>query len=231
MQNIASEMNLSETAFVFQEDKNSYRIRFFTPTSEIDLCWHATLSSAHVLFSKWLFKWEKIKFYSKGWNLFVSKSNGLYSMEFPTWETVKKDDLLNDATSITGISGIKEIHWTESKWNIFVIDSIESLKSLAPDFTKMKGSLYWNLVVTCAWDNNYDYYSRCFVTDCWINEDPVTWSIECALAPFWNKKLWKKSFKTYQCSERGLEKFAELINNKVLISGYAVTVFEAVIGL
>lgn len=226
MQNIASEMNLSETAFVKHITETIYKILFFTPTEEIALCGHATLSSAHVLFSTWIVsKDATIEFQATKDTLKVSSSERWYTMNFPLRSFSAINDI-QEANNITNISGILEVYDTSKKWKILVIDSIDDLKNLEPNFSSMKGTEYGNIVVTCAWDKNYDYYMRCFVTDCGINEDPVTGSIECVLAPFWAERLWKDSFKSYQCSKRGGEKHIELLPDRVNITGNAVTVFE-----
>ncbi len=226
MQDIASEMNLSETAFIKKEKENIYRILFFTPSEQVDLCWHATLSTAHILFSTGVVQNNSdIEFLANKDTLLVSQWNAWYKMDFPLW-WYKEISNIEKAMQITWVSWIKEVYSTDKKWMILLTDSVDELKALEPSFSSMKGTEYGNIVVTCKWDTQYDYYMRCFVTDCGINEDPVTGSIECVLAPFWSEKLWKKSFSVYQCSQRGWEKKVELLSQRVSISGNAVTVFE-----
>ncbi len=225
MQNIASEMNLSETAFVKKIWDDSYEIKFYTPEEEIDLCGHATLSSAHILFENNLITGDVVKFKANLENVAVKSVNSNYAMDFPLWKYEKIDDI-NNCESNTWIKDTLEIYDTSIKWKVVILKSKDELINIQPDFWKMKGSDYWNVVVTCAWDEEYDYYMRCFVTDCWINEDPVTWSIECFLAPLWGEKLNKKKMKSYQCSSRGWEKTIELMENRVNISWEAITIFE-----
>lgn len=229
MQNIASEMNLSETAFVKYISDNIYQILFFTPTQEISLCGHATLSSAHILFSADRVPSDvEIQFQASKDTLHVSKTNWEYTMDFPVWDfsDITQDKNIQEAYNITGISWIQEIYDTDRGWKILIIESIEALSQVAPRFWDMKWTEYGNVAVTCKWDDTYDYYMRCFVTDCGINEDPVTGSIECVLAPIWSEKLWKKMFTTYQASQRGWVKTIELEAEKVKISWDAVTFFE-----
>lgn len=227
MQKIASEMNLSETAFTVRKADWEYDTRFFTPESEIDLCWHATLSTAHILFSKGIFSWKNLKILTKWWELHVEKNDiGWYTMNFPT-RKYHQIDIPCDFTQVTWIESPVEIYDVRNKWKIVVVRSLWELEKLSPNFWLMKGTDFWNVVVTCNWDESYDYYMRAFVTDCGINEDPVTGSIECVLALLWAQKLWKNHFHVYQASKRWGEKQVELVWDRVKITGQAVTVFDS----
>ena len=225
MQNIALEMNISETAFIKLRQEDEYDIRYFTPAEEVDICGHATLSCTHILFSQNEISGSEIVFYAKEWELRVEKSEKWYQMSFPRWDFTKVDDTGN-AEEITNIKNIQEVYSTDRKWRIILIDDVDALKRLSPDFWSMKGTDYWNIAVVCRWDNNYDYYIRCFVTDCGINEDPVTGSIECVVAPLWAERLQKNKMKVFQCSQRWWEKWVEVTKDSVIISGEAVTIFE-----
>ena len=225
MQEIASEMNLSETAFVKHISDDNYEIKFFTPEEEIDLCGHATLSTAHILFENNLIGSDSVNFKANLENIAVKNIDDSYILDFPLWGYEQIDDI-EKCESIMWIKNVLEVYNTSIKWKVVFLSSKEELININPNFGAMKGSDYWNVVVTCAWDDQFDYYMRCFVTDCWINEDPVTWSIECFLAPLWAKKLNKNKMRNYQCSLRGWEKTVELVNNRVKISGEAITIFE-----
>jgi PhzF family phenazine biosynthesis protein len=226
MQNVASEMNLSETAFVKKTWNNNFEIRFYTPSEEIDLCGHASLSTAHILYSYFGYdKNEKLTFKTKWWELVISLEGWMYKMIFPL-RTFEDFWQIEQAESITEISNIQEVYDTEKKWKIFLLDNKESLQNLNPNFTAMKWTDFGNVVCTCPWDGEYDYYMRCFVTDCGINEDPVTGSIECALAPYWSLKLWKSVLKSFQLSQRTWVKYIELSDNSLSLSGQALTIFE-----
>jgi predicted PhzF superfamily epimerase YddE/YHI9 len=109
-------------------------------------------------------------------------------MNFPLWN-FSQWGKIQEVQDITGISNIQEVYNTDRNWKIILVDSVENLKNLQLNFFQIKGTEYGNIVVTCKGDKKYDYYMRCFVTDCGINEDPVTGSIECVLAPFWAKRL------------------------------------------
>jgi len=226
MQNIAMEMNLSETAFIRHKWWREYDIRFFTPSSEVDLCGHATLSCAHILYSKKIVpENDDIVFHARVSKLIIKNTNIWYAMEFPVWDYSKVEDIQN-AEKTTWILDIREIYKSSKKWRIVFVDNLDTLKKLEPNFSKMRGTEYGNIAVTCKWDENYDYYMRCFVTDCGINEDPVTGSIECILAPLWSEKLWKTKLKSYQASQRWWEKELEILQDSVVISGKAVTIWE-----
>jgi len=226
MQNIATEMNLSETVFAKQIWDNSYELRFFTPSEEVDLCGHATLSCAHILYSLWTIDTEDtIMFSSRVGDLSVSMINGKYSMSFPLWEYERIDDR-KTAEDITQLQGIKTIYSTNRNWMIIELENIDMIKSQLPNFSKMKNTQYWNIAVTCKWDEKYDYYMRCFVTDCGINEDPVTGSIECILWPLWSELLWKPEMISYQASDRGWVKYITVQDDVVVISWNAITMWE-----
>ncbi len=225
MQNIAVEMNLSETAFVKHIENDSYQIKFFTPSEEIDLCGHATLSSAHILFELGLIAGRQIHFKTNFEEVYVVESDQGYSMDFPLWDYKKIDDVVR-AEQITWINNILNVYDSDKKWKVVEVASKQEILDMEPDFWSMKGTKYGNVIAMSKWDGIYDYYMRCFVTDCWINEDPVTWSVECLLAPLWWKNLNKKHLKSYQCSQRWWEKVMLLMDNRVSISGRAITVFE-----
>lgn len=227
MQNIAMEMNLAETAFVKYIENDTYKILFFTPESEVAICWHATLSSAHILFSTWKVSVNTtILFEAKWGDLYINKWNSWYSMNFPLWPYTQRHDL-KKIEEITTIKWIIEAYDTEEKWILAVTDiSPESLKEISPDISSMKWTPYRAVIFTCKGDTKYDYYMRCFDAGCWVDEDPVTGSVECVLSQYWSEKLWKSEFTSFQCSQRGGEKRVRLLDERVEISWEAITVFE-----
>lgn len=227
MQNIAMEMNLSETAFVFPGKNGEKIIRFYSPEAEIPLCGHATLSASHILFETGqAAENEKIVFSSRAGALIIHKENGWLTMNFPV-DTLKSTDDLTDFRKITGIEAVELIE-TGNFWTLAMVKNEKYLRSLTPDFQSMKTSKYGDLIVTSASeDKKYDYAIRCFAPAVGINEDPVTGSAQCALAPFWAEKTGKTSFNCRQVSRReGILKVT-LQDDRVLISGQAVTVFKA----
>lgn len=226
MQNLAMEMNLSETAYVKNISPNTYEIRYFTPSSEVDLCGHATLSSAHILYSEGIVSQDaEIVFLAKWWKLNITLEKGSYNMKFPLREAFIDDDVEN-AQTITWVQNIEQMWNTNARWKILLIDSQKELQQLVPNFSRMKGTDFGKTAVMCKGDEEYDYYMRCFVADWDINEDPVTGSIECIIAPIWAEKLWKTTLKSFQLSKRGWEKRVEVHEDYIILSWNAITVFE-----
>jgi PhzF family phenazine biosynthesis protein len=226
MQNIAAEMNLSETAFI-SGGKDKYRIRFFTPTSEIPLCGHATLSSAHIMFETGIVKRDEIiTFSSKAGILKIRYSDCRVIMNFPAYDLIQAhvpQDLCNYIV-ITP----EEFYRTDHGWTFILLHTEEEVLNLSPDFRAMKNSEYGDMIVTApSSDPRYDFCVRCFAPALGIDEDPVTGSAHCALVPFWNKKTGRKEFISHQVSKRGGILKVSLNGDRVEIAGEAVTIFKA----
>jgi PhzF family phenazine biosynthesis protein len=225
MKNIAMEMNLSETAFLLKKDKG-FNLRWFTPASEVDLCGHATLASAHILWETGIIEDNKeIEFYTKSGLLFAKKEKDLIVLDFPLIEDKETDipkeisEALNTDIIYSGISKMDYI---------VEIEDESLLKSMEPDFEKIKRKIKRGLIVTAkSNDINLDFISRFFAPSIGINEDPVTGSAHCCLAPYWRKKLNKTKFKAYQASKRGGYLEIEIKNNRVHIKGEAIIVLKA----
>lgn len=227
MQNLAMEMNLSETAFVFPGKNGERIIRFYSPEAEIPLCGHATLSASHILYETGQAgENEKIVFSSRAGALIIHKENGWITMNFPS-DTLEPIDDMSEFRKITGIEAV-ELFESGNFWSLAFVKNEKYLRSITPDFQSMKKSKYGDLIVTSPSDEReYDYAIRCFAPAVGINEDPVTGSAQCALAPFWAEKTGKMDFTCHQVSRReGILKVT-LQDERVLISGQAVTVFRA----
>ena len=223
MQKIANENNLSETAFFVKENDN-YHIRWFTPSKEVDMCGHATLASAYVLFDILDYQKDKIIFNSKSGILKVTKDNKKFKMNFPIQEIKKcniPDNLLNAFE-------IKPIECYKSMDYILIFEKEEDILKAKPKFELLKDIDNRGVVITSK-SKNYDFISRFFAPKYGIDEDPVTGSAFTQLVPYWNKVLNKTTFKTKQVSQRGGEVFCELKNDRVEISGYAKKYFEGTI--
>jgi len=220
MQKIAQENNLSETVF-FVKEKNIYHIRWFTPNFEIDLCGHATIASAYVLFEILNIHEDIITFSSKSGLIKVSKDNDLYTLDFPRMD-IQKTDLAEKFIKAFNIRP-KEIY--KSKSYLFVFEKEEDIILLKPDFTVLKHLDLRGIIVT-AKSHKYDFVTRFFDPNCSIQEDPVTGSAFTQLVPYWTKILNKSSFKAKQLSQRGGEVMCELKGDRVFISGYAVKYLE-----
>lgn len=226
MQNIAAEMNLSETAFI-TGGKGEYGIRFFTPVSEIPLCGHATLSSAHIIFETNLVaKNNTFTFSSKAGILKLRYSNGWVIMNFPSYELVQAE-IPGDLCNYKVITPV-EYYRTAHGWAFLVFRNEEEVLSLNPDFGALKNSIYGDMIATApSSDMRYDFCVRCFAPALGIDEDPVTGSAHCALVPFWHKKSGKMEFISHQVSRRGGVLKVSLHDNRVEIAGEAVTIFRA----
>lgn len=226
MQAIAAELNLSETAFLTPQN-DGFRIRFYTPEAEIDLCGHATLSSAHILFELGIVPPETIlKLNSKAGILQVQNINGLIVMDLPVYK-YEKEVLPPDFTEICGLSPV-EFYKCDYNWYMAVLDKEEDVINASPDFNRLKNSKYSALIITALSANeNIDFIVRCFVPGLGINEDPVTGSAHCALTPYWIAKTGKKELTSFQASKRGgyLRLGAE--ENRVRVAGNAVTILKS----
>ena len=230
MQNIAKEMNLSETAFV-NISKTPFEIRYFTPTIEVPLCGHATLASAHILYEKNLIgNNETIIFKAKAGHLKINKTSLGIKMVFPKYE-IKKSEKIEKFKEIIGFTPI-EIYSSENNWIIAIAENESDIEKAKPIFNEMNENGIGHLMITSlSKKEKIDFVVRCFAPIAGINEDPVTGSAQCGLVPVWNLRTGKSEFKVEQISERTGKLNVKLIDNKVEITGEAVTIFKAEINL
>lgn len=226
MQNMAAEMNLSETAFILPVG-NDFHIRYFTPVREEPLCGHATLASAHILYQLGIKQvHETIFFKAQGGNLTVKKENGFIVMNFPEY-SLTKIDIPDKFNEIVGFEPI-ETYASSYDWVLAIAKTEDEIRELTPRFSLMTPHGLGNLMVTAQSTHpDYDFIVRCFAPVSGIDEDPVTGSAHCALTPLWAQKLNKSEMKSKQVSKRSGELVVKLCNNRVEIKGKAVTVFEA----
>jgi PhzF family phenazine biosynthesis protein len=223
MQKIAFEMNLAETAFLNKKDDGSYSLRWFTPTVEVDLCGHATLASSHILWETGKEnKSDTLKFHTRSGLLKANFKNGSIELDFPLIES-KQIDIPD---GLVKALGVKPVSLYKTEWNyIAELDTEETLRNVNPDFGLLKSLDAWGTIITSkASMKGYDFVSRFFAPDKGINEDPVTGSAHCALAPYWMKKLGKNSFNAYQASQRGGALGVRVEGDRVFLTGNAVTV-------
>ncbi|MFN8239783.1 MAG: PhzF family phenazine biosynthesis protein [Bacteroidales bacterium] len=226
MQNIAMELNLSETAFVFPGTEGR-QIRFFSPSSEVKLCGHATLSASHIMFEQgFAKKGETLVFNSKAGRLSVSHDDGWITLNFPLYE-VDRMEYTPDFEKVTGVKAI-ELYTSSFGWTLALLGSEEEVKTLSPDFRAMKSSPFGDLIVTApAAGKDYDFCVRCFAPALGIDEDPVTGSAHCALLPFWKSKTGKEQFVSHQVSGRGGILRVAIVNGRAEISGQAKTILRS----
>ena len=219
MQKIASENNLAETAF-FVPDGDGFKLRWFTPELEIDLCGHATLASAHIIFTELGYTKESIHFETlKAGTLTVSRAGDKYTMDFPSRPPIVIE-VPNGLVEALGGKEPKAI--LRSRDYFLVYDNEEDITELSPDFTALSKFDTVGFIVT-ARGNNSDFVSRFFAPGAGIAEDPVTGSAHCNLIPYWADKLGKNKLHAYQLSARKGELWCELKGERVLMSGNAVT--------
>lgn len=226
MQNIAMEMNLSETAFVFP-GKDCPRIRFFTPEVEVPLCGHATLSASHILYENNLLKEsEETSLTAKAGILKIRKSGSWITMNFPS----SKLNLSPVPAVFEKTVGVRPVEFYKCDYGLTLalVNEEKIVRDLRPDFKAMKESEFGDLMVTAlSSDKKYDFCLRFFAPALGIDEDPVTGSAHCALVPFWHMKTGKKDFVSHQVSKReGILKVS-LKGDRVEISGQAKTIFKA----
>lgn len=223
MQRVAAEMNLSETAFLLKSS-DGFMLRWFTPRAEVDLCGHATLASAHLLWEEGITNEPEIIFHTKR-SLLKARKHGLWiEMDFPAEpdEETKAPELLREALGVP----LKYIGKNRIDY-IVEVDDEQTVKDLQPDINMMKNITTRGVLVTAkADDEDTDFVSRCFFPAIGISEDPVTGSAHCCLGPYWAKKLDKTQLNARQVSERGGELRLKVLGERILIYGQAVTVIK-----
>lgn len=216
MQSIAAENNLSETAFAVKEN-DRYHIRWFTPKSEIDFCGHATLATAYVLFNFYAQDTDTINFYGQIGELTVQKSDELIRMEFPAYklEHIEITDTMIEALGTIPLAAYKD------RDILFVLRSEDEVRDLQPDMeliSKLDGAC----VAVTAKGTEYDSVSRVFAPKYGLNEDPVTGSTHCMIAPYWSRSQNKPDITAFQASSRTGILYCECVGDTVIISGKAV---------
>lgn len=216
MQAIAAENNLSETAFFVQE-KNGFRIRWFTPTNEVKLCGHATLAAAHVYFTHLAPQAKHVVFDSLSGPLGVNRDGEQLTLDFPKQSAtpIAAPSLLVTALGITPLEVRAADDW------LVLLDNAEQVRGLQPDMVLLQQLERRGVIVTAAGDD-CDFVSRFFAPKYGIDEDPVTGSAHTILTPYWAERLGKTRLHARQLSTRGGELFCELKDGRVYISGRAI---------
>jgi len=226
MQALAAEMNLSETAMVERRaEANAFNLRWFTPTVEVDLCGHATLAAAHVLWQAGeVAAGETIYFHTRSGVLTADMSGGLIALDFPIDQVsdVAVPSILAEAL------GVAVINVAKGRDDYLVeVASEQAVRQLVPDFAKLAQMPGRGLIVTARGKSDrFDFVSRFFAPNAGIDEDPVTGSAHCTLAGYWQARLGKKRFSAYQASPRGGVVEVEISGTRVTLSGQAITVMK-----
>ena len=221
MQQLAMENNLAETVFFVPSKQTGadYDIRWFTPELEINLCGHATLASAFVLYTILEYKKPSVTFHSKSGLLKVEKKDDLYEMDFPSWKPERITEYPED---IAAIVGVKEITGAYKYRDLLIeVDTEAEVVNAKPDFTALKKTEA--MVILTAKGDQVDFVSRFFAPSAGIDEDPVTGSAHSQLIPFWSEKLNKKKMVAKQLSKRGGDIHCEQLSNvRVMMGGECV---------
>jgi len=224
MLQVASEMNLAETAFLVPQ-RDGYDLRWFTPTVEVTLCGHATLASAHVLWEDGHLKSNaQARFHTKSGLLTADQRGAWIELDFPATPAAPADA----PAGLIEALGAKPRSVARSKFDYLVeLEDEAAVRKLDPDLGAIARVPARGVIVTARADKGkYDFVSRFFAPQSGVPEDPVTGSAHCALAPYWSAKLGKKELMAYQASTRGGEIRLRLDGDRVRLGGQAVTVLR-----
>lgn len=218
MQKIALENNLAETAFVVPEG-NGYRVRWFTPTTEVDLCGHATLAAAHVLYEHLGYSDRVLELESRSGLLTVTRQDDWLQLDFPADELEEAEA---PAGLLLAVGGQPASIWKGKTDYLMVFESQAEIEALDPDQRTLRNVEARGVIVTAP-GANCDFVSRFFAPQSGVDEDPVTGSAHTSLTPYWASITGKTEFSARQLSPRGGELLCELDDDRVLLSGQAVT--------
>jgi predicted PhzF superfamily epimerase YddE/YHI9 len=222
MQAIAAENNLAETAFIVPKKKGEFEIRWFTPLLEMDLCGHATLASAHVLFEHVGIEAERVVFRSKSGPLPVERSDdGLLELDFPARPASK----VRVTAAMSSACGHEPSEAYLARDLMLVFENRRAIYDMEPDMIGMRNLDGFGVIVTAP-GSGHDFVSRFFAPKAGVPEDPVTGSAHCTLAPYWGERLGKSMLMAHQVSRRGGEMRCECVKGRVKMAGHAVTFFD-----
>jgi len=225
MQNVAAEMNLSETAFLL-EQADGFRLRWFTPAVEVELCGHATLAAAHILWETGrLAGHESARFHTLSGLLTADRRHEDIELNFPA----TPDEPAEVPDGLDEILGANVVNFRSSRFDhLAELESEGVVRGLRPDFTRLKSLPVRGIMVTSrAASPGFDFVSRFFGPAVGIDEDPVTGSAHCCLGPYWRQRLGKTEMTAYQASRRGGVVGVAVMGDRVRLRGRAVTVMKA----
>ncbi len=224
MQAVAREMNLSETAFLYRQ-ADGYHLRWFTPTVEVDLCGHATLASAHVLWEQGhLAPHETARFQTRGGLLTAERQGPWIQLDFPA----EREQPATAPPDLAKALSVTPQYIGKNRWDYLVqVDSAETVRALKPDLALLATIPMRGVIVTSRADSRvYDFVSRFFAPGSGIDEDPVTGSAHCCLGPFWKTRLNKDEMLAHQVSPRGGVVRVRVKDTRVLLGGQAITIWR-----
>lgn len=224
MQRIAMENNLSETAFFVPRD-GYYHLRWFTPDEEIDLCGHATLATAHVLFEHLGVAEDEVAFDTQSGRLTVTRDGDLLAMDFPAWIAAP----FEVPERVRQALGASPVECLCTRDVLCVFETEEEVRALKPSFDKLMQLDWCCIIATAPGSGEYDFVSRVFCPCAGIPEDPVTGSAHCTLVPYWSKRLGRSGLTACQASARGGVLHCQDNGDRVRIAGSAVSYLEGTI--
>lgn len=222
MRDVAREMNLSETAFLTRRD-GDFNLRWFTPAVEVDLCGHATVASAHVLWQDGhLPKGQQARFHTRSGLLLADQKDEWIELDFPAKLATPAEA---PPELLPALDIPRATYVGKNAWDYLVeIESEAALRALSPDHTRLRKLPVRGIIVTAKSAGEFDFVSRFFAPGAGVDEDPVTGSAHTALGPYWSKRLGKTSFTAFQASARGGVVKVRLEGDRVILGGQAVTV-------
>lgn len=222
MQSMAAENNLSETAFLVPQT-DGYALRWFTPVAEVDLCGHATLAAAHVLFNEYHYDQPMVRFYTRSGLLTVEKLGDSLSMNFPACQSTAVRVI---PTALLSGLGVEPVAVLAGDDYMVILDNEATLRNLTPKFDVWLALDLRGVIVTAP-GQDCDFVSRFFAPKLGVNEDPVTGSAHCQLTPYWGERVGKCSLQAKQVSQRGGSLGCQWQGDRIILSGSAITVMQS----
>lgn len=217
LQSIAAENNLAETAFIIQGD-GIFELRWFTPAVEVDLCGHATLAAAHVIFEHLGYRGERVRFFTRSGELGVARSGDLLELDFPSRPAAS----CTAPPELVAGFGRAPVYVAKARDYLAVFECEQDVRELQPDMRELAKLDALGIIATAPGVNS-DFVSRFFAPRAGIPEDPVTGSAHCTLVPYWAERMGKTELHAQQVSKRGGELYCRLLDDRVGIAGRAVT--------
>ena len=224
MQSVAAEMNLAETAFLLA-GTDGFDLRWFTPTMEVDLCGHATLASAHILWETGRLPSDATaRFQTRSGLLTAKRCAGGIELDFPA----ERETSVEAPAGLADALGAELVYTGRNRFDVLVeVGSAEILRNLRPDLKRLARIAARGIIVTCRSDDaRFDFLSRFFAPASGIDEDPVTGSAHCCLGPFWQERLHRPELTGYQASARGGVVGVRMESDRVFLTGQAVTILN-----
>jgi PhzF family phenazine biosynthesis protein len=223
MANVAAEMNLAETAFLSKKE-DGWSLRWFTPTVEVDLCGHATLASAHAIWTENIGSEPELRFHTRSVLLTAKRDRDFIELDFPA---KREEEIAAPAGLLDALGTTSATYVGRNQFDYLVeLPSEADVHNLKPNHAVLRQLPVRGIIVTSRGSGDYDFISRFFAPGSGVDEDPVTGSSHCCLTPYWSERLGKKEMSAYQASPRGGAIRVRLDGDRVKLAGRAVTVFR-----